>query len=84
MQKPAIRGGEPVRKRPFPSWPFAGDDEVREVLEVLREGPWSAGSPKIKLFEEEFASFHHAKYGVACTSGSTALFVSLKALGIGL
>ncbi|MEM2870923.1 MAG: DegT/DnrJ/EryC1/StrS family aminotransferase [Candidatus Caldarchaeum sp.] len=84
MQKPAIRGGEPVRKRPFPSWPFSGDDEVREVLEVLREGPWSAGSPKIKLFEEEFASFHHAKYGVACTSGSTALFVSLKALGIGL
>ncbi|MEM4586014.1 MAG: DegT/DnrJ/EryC1/StrS family aminotransferase, partial [Candidatus Caldarchaeum sp.] len=79
----AIHGGEPVRRRPFPRWPFSDDEEVREVLEVLREGPWSAGSQKIRLFEEEFASFHHARYGVSCTSGSVALFVSLKALGVG-
>ncbi|MDW8359156.1 MAG: DegT/DnrJ/EryC1/StrS family aminotransferase [Candidatus Caldarchaeum sp.] len=84
MQKLAVKGGEPVRRRPFPKWPFFDDEEVKEVLEALREGPWSAGSPKIKLFEEEFASYHHAKYGVACTSGSTALFVALKALGVGV
>ncbi|BAJ50700.1 glutamine--scyllo-inositol transaminase [Candidatus Caldarchaeum subterraneum] len=83
MASLAIRGGEPVRRRPFPRWPFSDDEEVREVLEVLREGPWSAGSSKIRLFEEEFASFHHAGYGVSCTSGSVALFVSLKALGLG-
>ncbi|MEM1965070.1 MAG: DegT/DnrJ/EryC1/StrS family aminotransferase [Candidatus Caldarchaeum sp.] len=84
MQRLAVRGGEPVRKKPFPRWPYFDEDEVKEVLEALREGPWSAGSAKIKLFEEEFSSFHQAVYGVACTSGSTALFISLKALGIGV
>ncbi|MEM1952977.1 MAG: DegT/DnrJ/EryC1/StrS family aminotransferase [Candidatus Caldarchaeum sp.] len=79
----ALHGGEPVRRKPFPRWPFFDEEEVKEVLEALREGPWSAGAPKIKLFEEEFAAFHQAKYGVSCTSGSVALFVSLKALGVG-
>ncbi|MEM4189634.1 MAG: DegT/DnrJ/EryC1/StrS family aminotransferase, partial [Candidatus Caldarchaeum sp.] len=84
MQRLAVRGGEPVRKKPFPRWPSFDEDEVKELLEALREGPWSVGSSKIKLFEEEFSSFHQARYGVACTSGSTALFVCLKALGIGV
>jgi dTDP-4-amino-4,6-dideoxygalactose transaminase len=83
MQLPAFKGGEPVRRKPFPKWPVYGEEEVEELLEVLREGPWSAGSPKIKKFEEEFAAFHDARYGVACTSGSTALYVSLKAMGVG-
>jgi len=83
MQLPAVKGGEPVRNKPFPKWPMYGEEEVGELLEVLREGPWSAGSPKIKRFEEEFAAFHGARFGVACTSGSTALFISLKAMGVG-
>ncbi|MFN3621844.1 MAG: DegT/DnrJ/EryC1/StrS family aminotransferase, partial [Nitrososphaerales archaeon] len=84
MGKLAINGGEPVRRKPFPRWPYFDEDEVKEVLESLREGSWSAGSAKIRLFEEEFSAFHHARYGVACTSGSTALFISLKALGVGV
>ncbi|MEM0348665.1 MAG: DegT/DnrJ/EryC1/StrS family aminotransferase [Candidatus Caldarchaeum sp.] len=79
----AVRGGEPVRRRPFHRWPHFDDEEVKELMEALREGPWSAGSSKIRLFEEEFASFHGARFGVTCSSGSVALFVSLKAMGVG-
>jgi len=83
VAKLAVQGGSPVRTRPFPKWPFFDEQEVKELLEALREGPWSVGSSKIKKFEEEFAAFHQASHGIACTSGSTALFVSLKALGLG-
>ena len=79
----AIKGGKPVRARPFPSWPVFGEEERKEVLEVLESGKWTIGSEKISLFEREFARFQHAKYGVACCNGTTALVIALKALGVG-
>ncbi|MCS7137571.1 MAG: DegT/DnrJ/EryC1/StrS family aminotransferase [Candidatus Caldarchaeum sp.] len=83
MERLAAEGGAPVRTKPYPRWPMYDEEEVKEILEALRAGPWSAGSPKIKQFEEAFASHHQAKHGVACSSGSVALFISLKALNIG-
>jgi len=50
---------------------------------VLESGLWGIGGSRKKEFEEKFASYQHAKYGVAVTSGTAALEVSLRALGIG-
>ncbi|MBC7256693.1 MAG: DegT/DnrJ/EryC1/StrS family aminotransferase [Chloroflexi bacterium] len=79
----AIEGGTPVRSAPFPAWPQWTEEEERALLETLRSGVWwSYEGSQVKAFEEEFAAYHDAAYGVACTNGSAALEVCLRAAGI--
>src|SRR3984893_2009375 len=59
-----------------------GKEEQEAVLEVMRAGAPSCG-PKVKRFEEEFSKFCGAEYGLAVTSGSTGLQLSMIAAGIG-
>jgi dTDP-4-amino-4,6-dideoxygalactose transaminase len=51
------------------------------LLEVLHSGDWWYGE-KVRRFEQEFAAFQGAKYGVSCTNGTTAIEMGLRALGI--
>lgn len=83
MAKLAIAGGKPIRDKPFPKWPVFDDREAKALLDVLNSGLWGIGGSKKKEFEEKFARYQHAKYGVAVTSGTTALEISLRSLGIG-
>ncbi len=79
----AIRGGRPVRTKPFPSWPQWGDDEERNLLEVLRSGLWGIGGRNAFEFAAEFASYSGCRYGVPCANGTVALKVALRAVGVG-
>jgi len=79
----ALLGGEPVRKKPFPKWPVFDDKEVKALLSVLESGFWGIGGQKKREFEERFAAYQHAKYGIAVTNGTAALEISLRALEIG-
>ncbi len=59
------------------------EDEVTAALRrVLRSGRLILG-PETAAFEEEFADFVGARHCVAVTSGTTALHLSLMALGVG-
>lgn len=49
---------------------------------VLSSGAFILG-PNVSSFEKEFAGYIGTKYAVAVASGTDALFLSLKALGIG-
>jgi dTDP-4-amino-4,6-dideoxygalactose transaminase len=82
MTKLAIKGGEPLRKRPWPKWPIFGAEEIEALKEVVESSVWGVGGKKVIEFEEKFASYQHARYGVAVTSGTTGLEIALKALGI--
>lgn len=62
--------------------PVIGDEEINNVIEVMRSGMIAQG-PKVKEFEEEFASWVGAKYGVSTNSGTAALHTALLACGIG-
>ena len=62
--------------------PTLGAEERAAVLEVL-DGHEFAKGPRVAQFEHEFAAFHGARYGVATSSGATALLVALLAHGIG-
>lgn len=62
--------------------PIIGDEEIEEVVKVLKSG-FIAQGPKVAKFEEEFANFVNGKYGVATSSGTTALHVALLSCGIG-
>src|SRR3990172_1859388 len=62
--------------------PQIGDDEKQAVLEVLDSGIIAQG-PRVKAFEEAFASMCGVKHAIATTSGTTALHTALLAHGIG-
>ena len=62
--------------------PIIGDEEIENVVEVLKSGMIAQG-PKVEEFEEEFAEWVGADYGIAVNSGTAALHVALLSCGIG-
>ena len=72
-----------MREKPFPTWPIFDENEVEALKEVLRSRAWGIGGNRVLEFEEKFAAYQHAKYGVAVANGTVGLEVSLRALGIG-
>lgn len=62
--------------------PQLGKEEKKAVLEVLNSGILAQGD-RVREFEELFAKFVGTKYAVATSNGTTALHLSLLALGIG-
>jgi perosamine synthetase len=64
------------------SRPDIGDLEVEYVTRTLRSGNLSLG-PQVAEFEEEFANYIGTRYAVATNSGTSALHLCVRALGIG-
>lgn len=97
MNRLALFGGDPVRVKPFASWPAFDEREERYALEVIRSGRWwqytlgeavdagaSSSSPsKVAEFQRRFADAQGARFGIACASGTAALEVALRAMGVG-
>ena len=52
------------------------------VLRVLHSGQF-IGGPEVKAFEDSFADFLGVPFVVGCNSGTDALILALRALGIG-
>ncbi len=61
--------------------PIINDEEIEAVTEVLKSGMLAQGS-KVDSFQKEFAKYVEANYGVATSSGTTALHTALLAAGI--
>jgi dTDP-4-amino-4,6-dideoxygalactose transaminase len=81
---PALLGGKPVRSGPFPSWPVIGPNEEKTWSEVLQGKRWfRLSGTYVKSFEESWAKQLGARYALATSSGTTALFTALNALGVG-
>ncbi len=82
MEKLAIFGGTPIRTKPFSSWPRITKGIKDNLFNTLENDGWGVGSEAVKNFEEKYAKFHDAKYAISTSSGTTALWVSLKAAGV--
>lgn len=64
------------------SKPDLGEREVELVTDVLRTGQLSLG-PKLVAFEKKFAAYAGTRYAIATNSGTSALHLCVRALGIG-
>ena len=82
MSELALFGGTPVRKKPFPVWPRITAGQKEQLLNTLESDSLGIGSDAIKSFEDQFAEFQNAKYCIATSSGTNALWVALKAGGV--
>jgi len=87
----AVNGGPKTVTRALGRpWPIFGDLERQYLAEVLESGKWWRGAYgednleqcKVAQFEQAFAKYQDAKYGVAVTNGTQAIECGLKALGI--
>jgi len=68
---------------PIPSArPIIGDAEIEAAVRVLRSGMVVQG-PEVAAFEQEFSALVDGRECVAVNSGTSALQLSLMALGIG-
>jgi dTDP-4-amino-4,6-dideoxygalactose transaminase len=54
----------------------------RALLRAFESGQYVLG-PEIEAFEREFAQYQHARHGVGVASGTDALILALRALGVG-
>lgn len=83
--KCAILGGQPVRAKPFPSWPVWDKSAEESVLGVLRSGHWYRGSGNtVSQFEAKYAALLGAKRCVCTVNGTNALLTALHVLDIGV
>lgn len=58
-------------------------EEVKQVIDkVLKSSKYVLG-PQLEEFEDNFAKYCDSKFAVGVNSGTDALFLALKALGIG-
>jgi dTDP-4-amino-4,6-dideoxygalactose transaminase len=61
--------------------PDVDDSELQEIKEALASG-WVTTGPKVKKFEEDFASSVDAKHAIAVNSCTAALHLALESVGV--
>jgi dTDP-4-amino-4,6-dideoxygalactose transaminase len=62
--------------------PFLGEEEAQAAADAVRSG-WVAQGPRVAQFESDFAAYVGASHGVALSSCTTALHLSMVLLGVG-
>ena len=80
----AINGGTPINERPFPVWPsfdLAVMDDIKRILETGKVNYWTG--PAGMKFEDAWAKWCGARYGISTSNGTSALHTALAGLGIG-
>ena len=80
MERLAIEGGEPASRKWIPiSKPLIGEEEIREVVRVLKSGRLREGE-LTRRFEEEFKRRCGAEHAIAVSSGTAALHLAFLSI----
>src|SRR5262245_61501791 len=89
----AVRGGAPVRAKPFPSPPLYGEAERRAVAEVLDSGVLSGfiglwgehfrGGPRVRRLQQVWSERFGVRHAIAMNSATSALYAATAAAGVG-
>jgi len=64
------------------SEPFIFGQEYKYIKECLDTGWVSSAGRFVDLFEDKIANYTGAKFAIACSNATSALFISLKILGV--
>ena len=57
--KPALLGGKPIRREPFPGWPRFDQRDEKNLLDVLHSGKWfRGGGDCVNRFEAAYRRAH--------------------------
>lgn len=83
-EKPAILGGDPAFPDGPPEWPFP-DIAINQVLQQAQQtGAWGRyHGPYSEQLQEKLAELHQTEQVILCSSGTAAVELALRGLGIG-
>jgi len=90
----AVLGGDPIRQPRDSKWPIFDATEIDAIRKFINNREWwspligtstkqSYYSSPAKNLQDDFAAAHNCNYGISCSSGTAALIICLKTLGIG-
>jgi len=83
VEKLALEGGRPVRRKKFPQYHAISDDrEIRAVTKVLKSDTWRRGHV-VEQYERDLEKYFRVKHALAVSDGTAALHVAMAALGLG-
>lgn len=92
MKIPAILGGKPAIKKPFPAYNTIGNQEIKSVNSILKSGELSGfvagnseafyGGKWVRKLENEFCKVYDTKYAVALNSATSGLYAMIMAMNI--
>lgn len=86
MEKLAIEGGRPVRRRPMPARIMLGESEKNAVLNLFKKVMKTGGAfdryagVEVDTYEKEFARYFGVKFATAVSSGTAAIHSAIGAL----
>ena len=86
-QRLALLGGTPLITEPLPRWPSIDDQDIRAVLNTLKNEELSAyevNSGPLFDFEAELRARFNVKYALLVSSGTAALQSAIFALSRGM
>lgn len=63
--------------------PLLGEKEKEYLIKCIESGWIGSDGPFVREFEQKFSNYIGKSYGVAVSSGTAALEIAVKALGIG-
>ena len=82
--KLAVNGGSPVTTEPFPPWPSFTPEMIEAATGPLKSGNCNYWTGPLGMeFEQKFADWCGAAYGISTSNGTAALHTALGGLGIG-
>ncbi|MCK4233424.1 DegT/DnrJ/EryC1/StrS aminotransferase family protein, partial [candidate division WOR-3 bacterium] len=58
-------------------------DKIGYAVSRVLESGWFVAGPSVQKFEEAFAKYCGVKHAIGVTSGTTAVYLALKVVGIG-
>lgn len=88
-QNLALHGGPAVYSGAWPNWPCVTDSTIARLADVARSGRWAISGaytgqePYERQFSRAFADFIGVPHAVPTANGTSALTISLEALGVG-
>ena len=86
--EPVSQAAEPAPRVQIPAesivrWHASIADELRDAFEAVLPGSRFTLGPQLAAFEAEFAAYCDSAFSIGISSGTAALHLALRALGVG-
>ncbi|WP_166820389.1 DegT/DnrJ/EryC1/StrS family aminotransferase [Thalassoroseus pseudoceratinae] len=83
-ERPAILGGEPIRPQGPPEWPPRNPAIRDALLSAWQDGSWGRYDGRhCRELIEQLAEHHQTEHVILCSSGTVAVELALRGVGVG-